>query len=84
MPSTQGVGPPIAHLGVIRRQGYAIDEGEQEVGVRCVAVAVPESPTMAAVSVSGPQARMTETALKTIAPALQRVAAELSKDFTTG
>jgi IclR family acetate operon transcriptional repressor len=71
----------IAHLGVIRRQGYAVDEGEQEVGVRCVAVAIPDAPTMTAVSVSGPQARLNEEALKTLAPALQRVAADLSKDF---
>jgi IclR family acetate operon transcriptional repressor len=70
----------VAHLGVIRRQGYAIDEGEQEVGVRCVAVAVAGSP---AISVSGPQARMTETAIETIVPALQRVAAELSEDFNS-
>src|SRR6185312_2207423 len=31
----------IAHLEVIRKQGYAVDEGEQEIGVRCFAVAVP-------------------------------------------
>lgn len=43
----------IAHLGVIRHQGYAADEGEQEVGVRCVAVAISDAPTMAAISVSG-------------------------------
>ena len=73
----------VAHLGVIRRQGYAIDEGEQEVGVRCVAVAIPDAPAMAAISVSGPQARMTEAAIETIVPALLRVAAELSKDFSS-
>jgi IclR family acetate operon transcriptional repressor len=73
----------VAHLGVIRRQGYAIDEGEQEVGVRCVAVAVPGSPALAAISVSGPQVRMTETAIETIVPALRRVAAELSEDFNS-
>lgn len=73
----------VAHLGVIRNQGYAMDEGEQEVGVRCVAVAVPDAPAMAAISVSGPQARMTETAIEAIVPALRRVAAELSKDFNS-
>jgi IclR family acetate operon transcriptional repressor len=71
----------VAHLGVIRQQGYALDEGEQEVGVRCVGVAIPNAPAMAAVSVSGPQARMTEAAIKTIVPALQRVAADLSREF---
>src|SRR5262249_61864597 len=34
----------IAHLEVIRKQGYAVDEGEQEVAVRCFAVAVPAAP----------------------------------------
>jgi IclR family acetate operon transcriptional repressor len=71
----------IAHLGVIRHQGYALDEAEQEVGVRCVATALPDAPTMAAISVSGPQARINEAALKAIVPAIQRVAARLSKDF---
>jgi IclR family transcriptional regulator, acetate operon repressor len=72
----------VAHLGVIRRQGHAVDEGEQEVGVRCVAVAIPDAPTLAAISVSGPQARMGEDAMRTIVPALQRVAADLAKDFS--
>jgi IclR family acetate operon transcriptional repressor len=70
-----------AHLGVIRHQGYALDEGEQEVGVRCVAAALPDAPTLAAISVSGPQARINETALKALVPAIQRVAVDLSKDF---
>ena len=30
-----------AELGRTRERGYALDEGEQEVGVRCVAVAIP-------------------------------------------
>jgi IclR family acetate operon transcriptional repressor len=72
----------IAHLGVIRQQGHAIDEGEQEVGVRCVGVAIPDAPTLAAISVSGPQARLGEDAMRTIVPALQRVAADLAKDFS--
>jgi IclR family acetate operon transcriptional repressor len=32
-------------LALIRERGYAIDEGEQELGVRCVAVALPGSST---------------------------------------
>ena len=32
-------------LAEVRRRGYAMDEGEQEVGVRCVAVAVPPAPS---------------------------------------
>ena len=36
----------LAHLEVIRKQGYAVDEGEQEIGVRCFAVAVPDAPAL--------------------------------------
>ncbi|WP_308211423.1 IclR family transcriptional regulator [Microbacterium sp. zg.Y909] len=49
----------LAELGTIRERGYAIDEGEQEVGVRCFAVAVPGMALPAAVSVSGPEVRVT-------------------------
>src|SRR5690349_9100054 len=43
-----------------RRRGYALDEGEQEVGVRCGAVAVPVTPQHRALSQSGPVTRVTE------------------------
>jgi IclR family transcriptional regulator, acetate operon repressor len=69
----------LAHLEVIRQQGYAVDEGEQEVGVRCFAVAVPDAPAALAVSASGPTARMTDDAAERIVPALTGIAAEISK-----
>jgi IclR family transcriptional regulator, acetate operon repressor len=69
----------LAHLEVIRKQGYAVDEGEQEVGVRCFAVAVPDAPAPMAISTSGPQARMTDEAAARIVPALKHTALELSK-----
>ena len=39
--------------------GYAIDDGEQKLGVRCVAVAVPGVRAHLALSASGPAGRMT-------------------------
>ena len=69
----------IAHLEVIRKQGYAVDEGEQEIGVRCFAVAVPDAPGSLAISTSGPQARMTDDAAAGIVPALKRAAREISE-----
>jgi IclR family transcriptional regulator, acetate operon repressor len=69
----------MAHLEVIRKQGYAVDEGEQEVGVRCFAVAVPDAPAALAVSASGPAGRMTDDAAARIVPALTGIAAEISK-----
>ena len=69
----------LAHLEVIRKQGYAVDEGEQEVGVRCFAVAVPDTPGSLAISTSGPQTRMTDDAAARIVPALRRIASEISE-----
>ncbi|HEX5494696.1 MAG TPA: IclR family transcriptional regulator [Mycobacteriales bacterium] len=69
----------------IREQGFAVDEGEQEVGVRCLAVAVPRAPrapAQTAVSVSGPQARLTQESVGRIVPVLAGVAGELAADFT--
>jgi IclR family acetate operon transcriptional repressor len=70
----------------IRTQGYAVDDGEQEVGVRCVAVPVPDGPSMTAVSVSGPEARVSWELVAWAAPLLQRTATALAAEFghTTG
>jgi IclR family transcriptional regulator, acetate operon repressor len=62
----------------IRRQGYAVDDAEQELGVRCVAVAVPGGPSMTALSVSGPEARVTWDAVERIAPLLRDAAEALA------
>jgi IclR family transcriptional regulator, acetate operon repressor len=69
----------LAALEDVRRQGYAIDDNEQEIGVRCLAVPVPDSPTAAAISISGPAGRVTEAATDKIVPVLQQVAGELSE-----
>lgn len=46
-------------LSRVQERGYAIDEGEFEIGVRCVALAIPGNLPLAA-SVSGPEGRMTD------------------------
>jgi IclR family acetate operon transcriptional repressor len=61
-------------LDRIRHQGYAVDDAEQELGVRCVAVAVPGGPSMTALSVSGPESRVTWAAVERIAPLLREAA----------
>ncbi|RDI54614.1 IclR family transcriptional regulator [Nocardia mexicana] len=66
----------------IRIQGYAVDDGEQEIGVRCFAVAIPNAPTRAAISISGPQARVSGLDMDAIIPLLQETAANLGKDLT--
>ncbi|MFB7052001.1 IclR family transcriptional regulator [Streptomyces vinaceus] len=65
-------------LEQVRKTGYAVDDNEQEIGVRCLAVSVPNSPTAAAISISGPAGRVTEAVAESFVPILQNVAAELS------
>ncbi|SFS43411.1 IclR family transcriptional regulator [Saccharopolyspora flava] len=69
-------------LGRIREQGYAVDDGEQEVGVRCYAVAVPGAPAGAGISISGPEGRMTRIAADEIIPVMQRLAQSLSTELS--
>ncbi|MCP9985851.1 IclR family transcriptional regulator [Streptomyces sudanensis] len=68
----------LAALERVRASGYAVDDGEQETGVRCLAVPVPDAPAPAAISVSGPAGRMTEAAEERFAPVLQEVARALA------
>jgi IclR family acetate operon transcriptional repressor len=74
----------LAELDRIRGLGYAIDDNEQEVGVRCLAVTVPDSPTAAAISISGPAGRLTEAATDKIVPVLHDVARQLAQALTAG
>jgi IclR family transcriptional regulator, acetate operon repressor len=65
-----------AEIALIRDRGYALDEGEMEIGVRCVAVGMPGTVPMA-VSVSGPAARMTDELIMAAVSALSAAAAQL-------
>ena len=47
--------------------------------MRCLAVSVPDSPTPAAISISGPAGRVTEEAMERIVPVLQQVADDLAQ-----
>ncbi len=67
----------------IRREGYAVDYGEQEEGVRCLAAPVfgPDGEIFAALSLSGPASRLEEKRMGALIPHLKRIAAALSKTF---
>jgi IclR family acetate operon transcriptional repressor len=71
----------IRDLELSRSRGYTVDEGEQEVGVRCFAVPVADAPTLTALSVSGPAARITLKSATQIAPLLKQVARDLASEF---
>lgn len=78
IPSIEGL---LADLAIIRERGYAIDEQEQELGVRCFAAAVPDAPTPTAISVSGPVSRVDEAFGERAVPLLQAAAREISGDL---
>lgn len=74
----------LRELERVRGEGYAVDDNEQELGVRCLAVVVPGAPAPAAVSVSGPSGRLTEAATEKIVPLLHEVARDISASLGCG
>jgi IclR family acetate operon transcriptional repressor len=69
------------HLQRTAEHGYAIEEGEQEVGVRCVAVPVPNVTSRLAISVAGPADRMTQELVGRAVPLLTEASEALSRDL---
>jgi IclR family acetate operon transcriptional repressor len=71
-----------AQLAWSAEHEYAIDEGEQETGVRCVAVAVPDTASRLALSISGPAGRVTDELIERAVPLLTNVGKALSADLS--
>lgn len=69
----------LADLGLTRERGFATDEEEQEIGVRCVAVRVAGAPRQMALSMSGPSARMDDETVRRGVDVLRRTARELAQ-----
>jgi DNA-binding IclR family transcriptional regulator len=69
-----------ADLARIRARGYAIDDVENEDGVRCVAAAVLDhsATPVAAVSISGPVSRVTKGAVEELGPMAAETARQIS------
>lgn len=68
-------------LGEVRRVGYALDERENQVDGRCVAVALQGLPFLAAISVSAPAERLGPEKVPAVVKQLRRVALQLVRDF---
>ena len=70
-----------AELAEVRQRGWAVDDEEEEVGVRCLAVPVgPGERAVAAVSVSAPASRL-EAGQPEVVDALQTVAGQLARSL---
>ncbi|MFD2767900.1 IclR family transcriptional regulator [Micromonospora eburnea] len=68
-------------LATIRRRGYAVDDGEGDLGVGCLAVPLAiGGEVMAAVSVTGPLAELTGPAQRSIVDVLTETARALAQE----
>ena len=70
----------LEHLARIREQGYALDDEEHEMGIRCLAVPIKnhQGTVVAAISISGPTLRMTREKLDQITPPVISVGQRIS------
>lgn len=68
-----------AALAAARRHGSVRDDGEQERGVRCIAVPVPAPHGPVAVSVSGPESRLDDATVERITPLVVAAGARLTR-----
>lgn len=70
-------------LAEVRQQGYAIDEGEAEAGIRCVAVPIldPGGYPVAAISLSAPAARFSREMAQEAAAVIQAACLEVSRQL---
>jgi IclR family acetate operon transcriptional repressor len=74
----------LAELDKVAAQGYATDSGEEEVGVRCLAVPVfGVGGSVAAMSVSAPEGRLQDRDIERVLPEMLRISAALSAAFFT-
>lgn len=73
----------IEHLARIRDQGYAVDDEEHELGIRCVAVPIRDyqGHVIAALSVSGPTLRMTREKLDQVIPKIIEIGGRISQSL---
>jgi IclR family acetate operon transcriptional repressor len=70
-----------AELARIRQLGYALDDEEHAIGLRCVASAIfdQNGQALAAISLSGPKARVTDDRLDELGIAVRQTADEITQ-----
>ena len=71
----------VAELNTIRRQGYAYDNEECEIGAKCISFPIRDytGNVIAAISVTGPIFRMTQEYIDSQIPYIRNTALEISK-----
>lgn len=69
-------------LKAVRRDGYGVDDCENQPDGRCVAVALHGLPFLCGISVSAPARRLPSEKVDAVARALRRTAMQLVRDYT--
>lgn len=72
----------LVELAKTKERGYALDDEEQEIGMRCYAVSVPALPH-AAISISGPPERVDTRLAHRAIPLLRAAAARIADGLTS-
>lgn len=67
----------------VRQQGYAVDDVENEEGIRCVGAPIfdHQGKVVAALSISGPAFRLTEERIQELAPHVKEAALAISRQL---
>ena len=75
----------LEELSVVRRQGYAIDDEEHTVGVKCIAAPVKDysGKILFAISISGPSSRLTPDRIEASIPYAIDAANQISRALGT-
>ncbi|NVP72845.1 IclR family transcriptional regulator, partial [Vibrio cholerae O1 biovar El Tor] len=74
----------LRQLADVRTEGYATEDGEMELGVRCVAVPVPSEQGNFSISLSAPESRLTDDVRDRALPVLRTVAERLAEQLEPG
>jgi DNA-binding IclR family transcriptional regulator len=74
------------HLEEIRQKGYAIDDEENEKGLRCVAAPIMDysGRVIAAISIAGPTTRISTDSLEKMANLVVEAGLEISSKLGSG
>jgi IclR family acetate operon transcriptional repressor len=70
-------------IGAVRERGYAIDDEENAVGLRCVASVIfdEHAQPLAGLSISGPTARITDQRIPGLGQAILSIAGEITAEL---
>jgi IclR family acetate operon transcriptional repressor len=72
-----------ARIDAARRDGFAIDDEEQSIGLRCIGAAILDErgQPVGGVSISGPTARLTDERMEQLSDQVKRTAATITQAF---